>query len=317
MTRTAIVIAAGLALAATLQALPADAQNTRSFVSGQGSDLNNCSLAAPCRGLQRAHDETNAGGEIAVLDTAGYGELTINKAISIVNPGGVEAGIAVGAGTTGITINAGPTDVVSLRGLTLEGAGVGHIGIVFISGARLEIIDSVVRNFTSTGIWIQPITSTMSLQISNTQVLDNLNSAGIYLVPNGGQISHAAIDRVTADYNNYGIYIDTSGTNALVAATISGSVLSHNQNSGIGVLGGASAIGTQVYVRDSTLSANIINGFSISGTGAVLLSHATIVDSRTGVNIGAGSATVSSAGNNDLSANGTPVIGTLFAAPEQ
>jgi hypothetical protein len=100
MTRTTIVIAAGLALAAMLPALPAQAQNTRSFVSGLGNDLNNCSLAAPCRTFQHTHDQTNAGGEIAVLDTAGYGAVTITKSISIVNPGGVEAGISVPSGGT-------------------------------------------------------------------------------------------------------------------------------------------------------------------------------------------------------------------------
>jgi hypothetical protein len=42
MNRTAIVFAVGLALAATLPALPAAAQNTRSFVSGSGSDANPC-----------------------------------------------------------------------------------------------------------------------------------------------------------------------------------------------------------------------------------------------------------------------------------
>ena len=71
MTRTTILMVASFALAATQLAGPAQAQNTRSFVSGLGSDSNNCSLAAPCRSFQHAHDQTNAGGEIAVLDTAG------------------------------------------------------------------------------------------------------------------------------------------------------------------------------------------------------------------------------------------------------
>ena len=60
-----------------------------------------------------------------MLDTAGYGPLTINKAISIVNDGSI-ASILVPSGGTGILISAGPTDAVSLRGLTIEGAGVGR-----------------------------------------------------------------------------------------------------------------------------------------------------------------------------------------------
>ena len=71
MKQTAIVIAAALALAATLPAAPAWAQNTRSFVSGHGLDTNACTLAAPCRTFQVALTHTNAGGEIGALLAAG------------------------------------------------------------------------------------------------------------------------------------------------------------------------------------------------------------------------------------------------------
>src|SRR5438034_6164872 len=88
MTRTTFTTVIGLvALAAILPAAPVRAQNVASFVSGHGVDSNPCTLAAPCRSFQRAHDMTNANGEIDVLDPAGYGSLTITKAISIVNDG--------------------------------------------------------------------------------------------------------------------------------------------------------------------------------------------------------------------------------------
>src|SRR5664279_393117 len=98
--------AVGLALAGTLSTAPAMAQNARSFVSPTGNDAAACTLAAPCRTFAAAFVLTNAGGEIAVLGTAGYGTLTINKAISIVNGGGFEAGIAVPSGGIGIIITA-------------------------------------------------------------------------------------------------------------------------------------------------------------------------------------------------------------------
>src|SRR6185437_7097286 len=134
MNRT-IILAVGLAFAATLSAAPAQAQNTRSFVSGHGSDGAACTLAAPCRTLAHAFSLTNAGGEIDVLDAAGYGALTINKAISIVNDGVGTAGVIVPSGGTGVIINAGPGDAVSLRGLSIEGGGVGLMGIQFNTGA--------------------------------------------------------------------------------------------------------------------------------------------------------------------------------------
>ena len=79
------IFAVGLAMAVTLPA--AQAGNARSFVSGHGSDSAACSLTAPCRTLAGAFAKTNASGEIDVLDPAGYGPLTINKAISIVMTG--------------------------------------------------------------------------------------------------------------------------------------------------------------------------------------------------------------------------------------
>jgi hypothetical protein len=319
MKRTTIVIAAVLAFGAALPTVPAQAQNTRSFVSGLGNDGNACTLAAPCRTFQHAHDQTNAGGEIAVLDSAGYGAVTITKAISIVNPGGVEAGIAVPSGGTGITINAGPNDIVALRGLTLEGAGLGQNGIVFNSGLRLEIIDSVVRNFALTGIFVQPTNASMELLISNTRVLDNPNSAGIDITPQaGGKIARATIDRVTVEHNNYGIYMGCSATNTYVNAAITNSVISSNLNTGLAVVGAGGCLGAVAQVKDSTLNSNP-TGISGSGSvgGIIFLSHSMIVSSATGIDIGSNSS-VFSAGNNDLYLNGTPISGgSLTPNPEQ
>src|SRR6202790_5104987 len=111
MNHTTIVIATALAFAATLPAAPAQALNARSFVSGHGADTNACTLASPCRTFAVAFGNTNAGGEIDVLDPAGYGALTINKAISIVNDGVGTAGVLAPAAGNGITITTSPTDV--------------------------------------------------------------------------------------------------------------------------------------------------------------------------------------------------------------
>src|SRR5665213_2601398 len=141
-----IVIVFGLILA-VLTAAPAYAQLV--YVASQGSDANNCSLQLPCRSLQHALTISDAGGEIAILNTGGYNggtTVTIDKAISIVNQGGYEAGISFLSGVPGIVINAGPNDAVSLRGLTIEGAGVGTTGIQFNSGASLTVKNCVVRH---------------------------------------------------------------------------------------------------------------------------------------------------------------------------
>ena len=57
-----------------------------------------------------------------------------------------------GSGGNGVTINAGASDSVHLRGLTIEGTGVGVNGIQFKTGGNLAIENCVVRNFTLAGI---------------------------------------------------------------------------------------------------------------------------------------------------------------------
>jgi hypothetical protein len=89
----------------------------------------------------------SAGGEIDVLDPAGYGTVTITKAISIVNAGVGAPTIGTSLGD-GVTINAGAGDSVHLRGLTVEGLGSGKAGITFITGGPRHITDSY---FVATG----------------------------------------------------------------------------------------------------------------------------------------------------------------------
>src|SRR5215471_13629595 len=78
----------------------------RTFVSGGGNDLNACSRTAPCRTFGHAISQTSVGGEVIVLDSAGYGAFTITQAVSIIAPPGIYAGISVFSGD-GIDINAG------------------------------------------------------------------------------------------------------------------------------------------------------------------------------------------------------------------
>ena len=86
-----IVVASILQLSIITQA---HALNNRTWVSGKGTDTAGCGpVGNPCRTLQYAHDNTAAGGEINVLDAAGYGAVAIGKAISIINDGAGVAGV--------------------------------------------------------------------------------------------------------------------------------------------------------------------------------------------------------------------------------
>src|ERR1700753_680246 len=100
---------------------PAHAQATRTWVSGVGDDVNPCSRTAPCKTFAGAISKTAAGGEIDVLDPGGFGTVTITKAITI-DGGGTLASI-LASGTNGINVNAGASDIVILRNLSINGAG--------------------------------------------------------------------------------------------------------------------------------------------------------------------------------------------------
>src|SRR5580700_9926459 len=106
--RFAIVVAA--MCLAMLAAAPAQAQATRTWVSGVGDDANPCSRTAPCKTFAGAISKTAPSGEIDCLDPGGFGAVTITKAITL-NCSATLGSILV-AGTNGITIAAGATDIV-------------------------------------------------------------------------------------------------------------------------------------------------------------------------------------------------------------
>jgi Right handed beta helix region len=237
MKCTAIVVAAALVFAA-LAVAPSRAQNARSFVSGHGSDANNCTLAAPCRTFAAAFAVTNPGGAIGALDPADYGTLTITRAISLVNDGGGSATVLAPAtgNSIGITINAGVDDDVSLRGLTIEGTGAQR-GVQFNTGRSLTIENCVIRNMGTYGIEFAP-NATSQLNISSTLV-DNSRYAAVYVYPSGSGRVRAILSRVLL-YNGrtggglgHGLAVDGTNSTGTVQATVWDSVAAGN-NTGFG-----------------------------------------------------------------------------------
>src|SRR5881628_3714309 len=117
---------------------PAHAQATRTWVSGVGDDVNPCSRTAPCKTFAGAISKTAAGGEISALDPGGFGAVTIIKSITISGDGTL-AGI-LAAGVNGIIVNAGASDDVIIRSISIDGttgASIGLNGIRFLAGRTL------------------------------------------------------------------------------------------------------------------------------------------------------------------------------------
>ena len=193
-----VAAAASLALAIVVPSNAGAAPGlNRIWISNTGVDTPGCASAtSPCRTLQYAHDNLNSGGEIYILNPSGYGALNITKAITIINDGvGVAVVQGAVAGANSITINAQPNDAISLRGLTIEGAGLAPVAVQFNSGRSLSLQNCVIRDVTQTGVAFTP-NQGAALFVSGTLIEDlGSSGVGINVAPSAGTAS-AALSRV-------------------------------------------------------------------------------------------------------------------------
>jgi hypothetical protein len=265
MKRLALVIAAATAITAALNTTPAFAQAVRTFVSGHGTDTGICGVGSPCRTFAYAITQTSAGGEIDVLDPAGYGAVTITKAVSIQGHG--FAGVSATAGGTGITISAGASDAINLRGLLLEGDGSGLNGIQFNSGQAVTVDSCVVRHFLNQGMLFAPNASS-NLLVSNSLAADN-GGPGISVFPNSTGTVTSVFSHVAASNNGEGgILVDGIDSTGTITATVADSVAAGNSLAGFAVVSHTPATTTLTLFH--SVAANNATGISASGPGSTL-----------------------------------------------
>src|SRR4051812_2836076 len=221
-----LAIAAGL-VTPLLASAPASAQATRTWVSGVGDDANPCSRTAPCKTFSGAMSKTATGGEINCLDPAGFGGVTLIKALTLNCP--YTLGSILVAGGPGITVNAAATHNITIRGIHLTGinqtATPGTIGIRILAAASVSIEDSVISNFSQQGIADQRTAGNTKLFIRNT-VISNNTSSGISLTATN--TNNVEIENVSSINNLFGIAAGPSNN-----VIIRRSVFSGNSNSGI------------------------------------------------------------------------------------
>jgi hypothetical protein len=170
MNRSLLPVLAGLAFVA-LNANVANAQATRTWVSGVGDDANPCSRTAPCKTFAGAISKTAPAGEINVLDPGGFGAVTITKSITI-SADHVQAGVLV-SGTNGIVVAAGATDTVILQGLDIEGLGTGLDAIKVNSGLKVYVTRCKIHHFAGNGINMASSTSGARLFVKDSLILEN------------------------------------------------------------------------------------------------------------------------------------------------
>jgi hypothetical protein len=179
----------------------AQAQVTRTWVSGVGDDQNACSRTSPCHTFAGAISKTNIGGEITVMDAGGFGTVIIRKSITI-DGTGVPSSI-MAAQATGITIDIpfhrqSPDSKrsVRIRGLAINGLGTGTNGIEVVAANRVSIEDCVIDGFTADGIGVRA----GILFVRNTTIRNNAGT-GVNILGS----STSAISDSTVIFNGTGL----------------------------------------------------------------------------------------------------------------
>jgi hypothetical protein len=259
------------AVAATLNflllSLPASAQvgPFTLFVASTGDDSHGCSnpTTDACKTFARAVSAALSFRLIVCVDSADFGQFTIDKTITIDCTG-------TSASSAGITIN-GSGIVVAIRGLVMNTNTID--GILFQNGAALTVENSAIRGFKAAGtagIKFTPSASGSQLFVSDTTLSNNGISGisgGIVIKPASGIAANVTIERTRVESNFFGIVADGTG-GGTIRGVVRDSVVSGNINNGITV----SSSGTSVVLAiDNTTVANNNFGLVASGTNSGLL----------------------------------------------
>jgi hypothetical protein len=299
----------------------------RTFVSSNGNDFNVCSIAFPCRSFGRAITQTDVGGEIIALDSAGYGPVTVNKAVSIIAPPGIYAGISVFAGDDGIVVN-GPGIRVRLEGLSINGLG-GTRGINNLNSSLLSVARCSISNMALSGInsavagGVVEITDTTATKnygqglavagtgttvtVVRSQFNNNVN--GGILVNNGAIAS--IVDSVANANATTGILVSASA-GSTTRASVSRSVVSGNGLDGATADGVAAGDTAMLDIAHSTVQHNAglgVGATSGGGTSSVFAMANVISDNGLSGIAADGANTSAVATGNTVTRNGTGIAG--------
>jgi PKD repeat protein len=266
------------------------ATGPRTFASAiAGNDANPCSSAQPCRTLSRALELVSPDGEVTLLDSGGYGTVTVSQSVTIQAPPGIYAGITAPSGDA-VTVAASPADTVRLRGLTIHGAG-GVNGIRFVSGGSLTVEDCSLDGLGS-GIRAE---GPGDLEVLRTSVRGS-SIAGIAIAPPSP--THVVLESCRIEGNAAGVSV-TGG--ALVS--LLNSVASGNTGTAVSCDAGEVSVIDGLFVGNGT-------GLAVSGTGTVRVDDATIADNGTGL-AQSGGGTLLSRTSNTVEGNGLDTAGTV------
>jgi hypothetical protein len=306
-----------LALCTALAAYSDAQANVVRYVGSKGKDANPCTLAAPCRTLQRGVNVTPADGELRVLDSGSYGQqATVGKSLTI-------AGDHVTLTATSILVASGNAVVVDLRGLDLNGPGPGtqangvsvqsanavvniegcaihrfYEGILIAANARVTVTDSVVRDNLANGLYVRGAPGAR-LTVDNSR-FENNGFNGIVVHSGAATITRSIVSGMSS---SGGTGISVVEARANISATTS----AHNQY-------GYYAQSSHLTLDSASAWGNSAYGMMVGGGATVRLSGSAVTDNGIGIAV-FGNGQALSRGNNTISGNQKDVDGVLTPLP--
>ncbi len=265
----------------------AQAQASRTWVSGVGDDANPCSRTAPCKTWAGAISKTAACGEIDALDPGGFGAVTITKSITLDGTGTFASILA--SLVNGIIINAAATDVITIRGISINGFCNGLSGINLLQAKAVNVEDCVIFRMGGNGI-----TSTdnngLKLNIRNTVIRDNggdgMNIVAaaatparvtLYNVSLNGNVNgmHArSVSRLppntqcSAGNSSAGVFADNTVAASFAVVRVQRSEISGNATGAQAGSGGGVA-SSVIEIGQNLINFNTGNGVMVSTGGTV------------------------------------------------
>lgn len=280
----------------------AQAQATRTWVSGVGDDVNPCSRTAPCKTYAGAISKTARDGEISTLDPGGFGAVTITKSITI-NGGGTGQGYGsiLASFINGVVINiTDPADTrksVRLDWLNINGASTGLDGIRWVAGNTLHVSNCTIDGFTGDGIdadFTAAHGTATTLVVENTRVR-NCTGSGVRADAFG------AADKINAVISDVivtkcGVGVDFVNG---VLGSIHDSTISVN---GTGVRVAEPTSGTNANLSSDNISHNTGTGISVLNSARARIARCNIFQNLVSLSP---QNLVDSGGNNSIAGNGT------------
>ena len=298
--KSSVLLALVSAMCLALLSMPANAQATRTWISGVGDDANPCSRTAPCKTFAGAISKTSAAGEINCLDPGGFGAVTITKSIALICDPMSNGGVLV-SGTNGINVSAAATDIVYLEGLDFEGLNASPSGVQINTAAKVSIVNCKIRGFTTAGINVTPSSGAILVDVVDTIAADNPGE-GIQAKPTGSGSVRMMIDRTRA-LNNTGDGIMGNGNVTTGSVNVAIRDSESANNGADGYVAFSSSGKSQMMIDSSTSFNNTNNGINASGSIATVRFTRTAVTANT-TGVSGGNSAISYI-TNSIDGNGT------------